>query len=268
MARKRARISETMLFTWLVLISVILFLCPQSISDKFHFAFVRVFKPVLSTGGDISRSAMARPETVSRSKYVKLENHAANLLAELHEVQRGYEQIAGLRARFALENAAFILADVITISTDALKHELVINRGRIDSVAVGQFVLSDNSVVGVVEGVSHDTARVRLITDPGCKLHVKVAVSDAYIHGIMQGDGTRQTEIKMKYKANSGDKVYVCKHPGAMDTPIIAGEVTDCRRADDNPLLWDISVEPVSDIEALENVAVIVMNPQPDAAGK
>jgi len=34
-----------------------------------------------------------------------------------------------------------------------------------------------------------------------------------------------------------------------------------CERNKESPLLWDITVEPVCDIETLSDVAVIVMNP-------
>ena len=192
MARKRPSISTGILFAWLMLSGLIFFLAPEGITNKFHFAFISLFKPVLSIGKSISLSAFsssAAAETVSRREYVRLQNHAANLLAQLQQEHQKTERLAGLRDRFALESAAFVLADIITVSIDALKHELVINRGTDDGLAKGQFVLGCNSIIGVIDEIASATAKVKLTTDSRCRLHVKIAASDVYIRGIMHGDG-------------------------------------------------------------------------------
>jgi hypothetical protein len=66
----------------------------------------------------------------------------------------------------------------------------------------------------------------------------------------------------VKYKVRSGDNVYADKKPGFLDAPMIAGKVGDCKRNDEIPLLWDITVKPTCDIETLDSVAVIIMNPR------
>lgn len=267
MARKRPSISRPMLFTWLMLGSLIFFLAPKNITSKFHFAFVRLFRPFLSAGRGISLSALSNSglgtEAVSRREYDKLRNYAANLEVELHQEHQKVEQLSGLRNRFALDNAAFVIADVITVSANGLR--LDVNRGRTDGLAKGQFVLSDNSIIGVISDISSTSAKVRLITDLSQKLHVKTATSDVYIHGLMQGDGKRATKIRniqTIYRINRGDYVYACKVPDLLDKPIIVGTVAQCEVDDANPLLWDITVEPACDIERLKSVAVVVMNPQ------
>jgi len=50
------------------------------------------------------------------------------------------------------------------------------------------------------------------------------------------------------------------KKPGFLDMPMIIGKVAQCK-LNAQPLLWDITVEPVCDIQKAENVVVIVMNP-------
>lgn len=261
MARKQASISRPMLFTWLMLSGWILLLAPQTVTNKLHFTFVRIFEPVLGLGRSLSASSHTAGEVVSRRQFVELENHAANLLVQLHEARQKYEQLAGLRARLGLESAAFVLADVITVGTDSLKHEIVINRGERDGLVTGQFVLGNNSVIGVIGETSANAAKVRLITDTTLQVHVKIASGDAYIHWTMQGDGRSGARLRMKYRVSRGDNVYACEQPGLLDTPIIVGKVARCQRDDTNPLLWDITVEPACDIHLLETVAVIVMNP-------
>jgi len=68
--------------------------------------------------------------------------------------------------------------------------------------------------------------------------------------------------LPTKYKIRIGYVVYAQKRPRFLDTPTITGTVAQCERDGENPLLWDITVKPACDIEKLNNVAVIIMNPQ------
>ena len=82
---------------------------------------------------------------------------------------------------------------------------------------------------------------------------------------IMQGNPPRWAKILLlpaTHKVKIGDVVYAQKKPGFLGTPIIVGTVAQCKRDDENPLLWDVTVKPVCDIKKLSDVAVIVMNPQ------
>ncbi|KKK48720.1 hypothetical protein LCGC14_3142300, partial [marine sediment metagenome] len=171
--------------------------------------------------------------------------------------------LSGLRDRlYALEGAKLLYADVITAS-GGLQSELMINRGENDKLALGQFVLGDNSIVGTISSLSPRTAQVRLVTDSTSKIPVRIA--ELNIDRIMQGTGRNSAEIQLlpiKHKVKIGVLVYARKKPGFLDTPMIIGKVVQCKRDDDNPSLWDITVEPVCNIERLDSVAVIIMNPQ------
>ena len=82
---------------------------------------------------------------------------------------------------------------------------------------------------------------------------------------LMQGCGNNSAKVLLlpkKYKVKAGDTVYAGKKPGFLDTPMITGTVTKCKRDDENPSLWDITVEPVCEIERLRDIAVIIMNPR------
>jgi hypothetical protein len=54
----------------------------------------------------------------------------------------------------------------------------------------------------------------------------------------------------------------VRKKPGFLDASLIIGTVAKCRRDAENPSIWDITVKPACDIEKLQSVTVIIMNPQ------
>jgi len=266
MTRKPIRISRGMLFTWFMLAGLIFLFTPQRLTNKFHFAFARIFSWPLSISRNISLSARTEQpltDVVSRREYNKLQNHLMNVMKDLHQKQRKIEKLSGLYDRlYALEGAGLMVADVIRGSIDGLRNELIINRGEDDGLAQGQIVLGDNSVIGTISAVSSRTAEVKLITDSTSKIAVRIAELD--VDRMMEGDGNNSAKIRLlsiKHKVKVGDIVYASKKPGFLDAPMITGTVSECRRDDESPSLWDVTVKPACDLERLNDVAVIVMNP-------
>jgi rod shape-determining protein MreC len=192
-----------------------------------------------------------------------LQNHLANITEELLQKHRKVEELSGLRDRlYALQGAKLMLADVSIGSIDG-DNKLIINRGESDGLAVGQFVLGDNSIIGTISEVSVRTAKVKLITDPTSSIAARIMGLD--IETVIQGDGKDSVKVQLvsiKHKVKVGDDVYACKKPGFLDTPIKIGTVVDHERDDENPLLWDITVKPACDMKKLTDVAVVIMNPQ------
>ena len=265
------RVPDRVLFISLFMTGLIFLFAPQRLTNKFQFAFVRVFCWPLSIGRDISLSAhgfMASAEgapkdVVSRKRYEKLHNRLANVTEWLKQERNKVQKLSGLRNRTVWQGVDFVLADIITSTIDGLHSELIINRGEKDGLAVGQFVLANESVIGTICKVDNRTARVRLITDPASQIAVKIEGLNK--DRILQGTGYNSAKVKLlptKYKVEVGEVVYARKKPGFLSTPVIVGTVGQCKSNKDNPLLWDITVKPACDIENLTDVSVIVMNPR------
>ncbi len=254
------------MFTWCMLGGLIFIFAPQTWTSKFQFAFTRIFSWPLSVSRVVSLSARAQQppaDVVSNSQYNQLQNHLANLTAELNQERQKTRALSGLRDRPALEGAGLVLADVITSSVGGLQNAIIVNRGTNDGLVKGQFVLADNSIVGAISAVSSRTAEIKLITDPTSKIPVTIA--ELNVSRVMQGAGKYLARILMlsiKHKVRVGDSVYACKKPGFLDTPLIVGKVAKCIRDDENPSVWDITVKPACDIEGLSSVAVLIMNPK------
>ena len=259
-------LSRPMLFTWFMLAGFILLFVPQNLTNNFQFAFTRVFRWPLTIGRNISLYARTRrsaPGTTNR-KESQYQNYIANLEEQLRQKHREVEELSKLRDRFhALENAGFVVADVIRSSIERAHCELTIYCRKEHGLAKGQFVLGDNSIIGTISDVSAPNAKVRLFTDPASKIPVRIGKLN--IDRVMQGSGNDSAKIQhlsTKHKVNVGDKVVARKKPGFLDASMIIGTVARCRRDDANPSLWDITVKPVCDIERLNSVTVIIMNPQ------
>ncbi|MDD5381564.1 MAG: rod shape-determining protein MreC [Phycisphaerae bacterium] len=255
-----------MLFTWFMLAGFIFLLGPQNLTNKFQFAFAHLFRWPLSIGRTMTLSARTQPQltdVVNRRTYDQLQNHLANLTEELNQEHQKVEELSRMRNRHPLEGAALVLADVITASAEGL----IINRGQDDGLQKGQFVLGDNSIIGTISDVSSRTAKVELITETTSNMAAEING----LKTVIRGNGKNSAKVQLvsiKHKIKIGDNVYACKKPGLLDAPMIIGTVAQCKAADENPMLWDITVKPSCDIRKLTEAAVIIMNPAPAAGAR
>jgi rod shape-determining protein MreC len=255
-------VSRRMLFVWCVLASFIVLLSPQNLTNKFQFAFTYVFRWPLTIGRNISLSAARQQpvrdkDIVSREQYERLLNAYANLIEQREELYEENVMLKKIRYKPAWERAGFVQADVITVSVDNLRGELIINRGKEDHLEKDFFVMTDNSIIGTISQVSARTAKVKLFTDPGSNFKVGINGTNK----LMKGCGNNQAKVEMlKQKIKLGTEIMASKIPGFLDTPTIIGKVVRCEH-NDQPLLWDITIEPVCNIQKIESLHVIVMNP-------
>jgi cell shape-determining protein MreC len=269
MTRKRTNLSRGMLFTWGILAGLIFLFAPRGLAGRLQLTYAQVFRLPLAAGRALTLASRAAPQTekVSRREYEallqvrrQLENDRDNLRAQLEEAHQRIDQLAGLRVNSAWESMVFQPADVIVMTGQA-QNELVISRGQKEGVAVGQYVmsLSDHSIIGTVSAVSPRGATVMLTTDPESR--IPVYITDANLPGIMEGRGggvARISSLPERRKIRAGDRVYIQKKAGLLDTPIIAGQVTQCRRDPENPVVLEALVQPVCDVANLRAVAVVV----------
>ena len=261
MAWKHITVSRRMLFVWFMLAGFIILLSPQNLTNKFQFAFTSVFRWPLSIGRNISLSAATRKplrdkDMVSRDEYERLLNHVANVTQQRDDAQLKYRKISKMRNKPAWERAGFVQADVITVSVDNLQGKLIINRGKEDGLEKNLFVLACNSIIGTISDVGTHSARVRLFTDPASITKVRIENNK-----LLKGCGNNQAKVEMlKEKVKIGTKIMASKIPGFLGSPMIIGEVVRCEH-NDQPLVWDITVEPVCKIPDIKNIHVIVMNP-------
>jgi len=270
-----------MMLTYFVLGGLIFLFSPPRLTGRLQLAYARLFSWPLSVGRQVtvaSRTAPAidrgRPADYTsaidahrqlqdrlarlEAQHRKLRNHLANREAQLEQAQRKIDELARLRNVPEWGRMSFQQAGIIAVSGQT-QSELMIDRGQDDGLAVGQYVLGDLSMIGVVSAVSTQTARIKLITDPTSRIPVRIEQLDA--RGVMEGRGSGTAEISQvpaRQQARPGDRVYALNTPGFPSVPIVAAEVVDSRRDPDSPMLWSIRVRPVCDLANLTNVAVIV----------
>jgi rod shape-determining protein MreC len=264
MSGRDRKVSTKMLFISLMISGVILLLTPSSITDAFQLAFTNIFSLPLSFARNITLSAqtgLSKSRLSKEREYNKLQNHIANLQAQLNEEREKVEKLTNLRSRFGLEGADFVYADIITSSLTGSRNEMMINRGTTDGIRIGQFVLAVNNVIGKITAVSEQTSKIKLITDSSSRIPVTTAGQDTILKGL--GDNAAEIDLlPTKVDIGVGDSVYIRKQPGYLDSSMITGRVSDISKNRQHPLLWDITVEPACVMENLSSVVVIVKNPK------
>ncbi len=265
MAHKQYKLSRVTLFTGLLITSVALLLLPQSVTKGLNFLFARLFNPVLSVGRNTAPPIFkpASGDYVTQSEYNRLKSAYDNVLADLRTEHKRYEKLARIRSALPKEGAKLVVAEVVNVSIGGLKRELIVNKGDLDGLKVGQYVLGESSIVGSVSETSQSTARVRLITDANHKMKVALWQSGKkrYIYARMDGEGTELAKVPLisrQYKISVGDTVYAAPVPGFLETARIIGQVADVGPDENEPLLWDIRVKPTLDAETFTDIAVIV----------
>ena len=253
-----------MLFTWFMLTGMILLFAPQGFTGKFQLAFVHVFRWPLSVGGNMALTARTQQpsaEDASARVETQYRNYVANLEQTLNEQRQKFEKLYGLHNTYVWQGVDFALADVVTATIDGSRNELTIDCRKPDGLAKGQFVLGDECVIGTIADVFPQIgkAEVKLITDSTSEIAVKVAD----MRSIMTGAGNNSARIEqLKREVKIGENVFALGRQGLLDAPIIVGKVSRCERNTKSALVWDVTVEPACDIQKIEDVAVIIMNPQ------
>lgn len=268
MAVRKINVSSGSLFITLLIAGFILLWLPQSFTCHLNFLFVRVFDPLLRLGRHVEiEAAQSRPaaqDTIRQAEYNKLWKAYENLHAQYRALHQEYETLAMFRKDLPRPWPGLVLTQ-ITSTTRGIRHELILNKGSDHGIRPGQVVITEahDSIIGVVQEVSAQLSRVRLLTDPSQDLKVLIRRHgrDTEYVGRLVGDGKNACHIPLlsrDYDIREGDVVYAAPKPGILEIPLVIGEVTQVRPDDQHPLLWDIIVKPIDDPYSQTVVAVIV----------
>jgi rod shape-determining protein MreC len=119
-----------------------------------------------------------------------------NLVLEGRSLQMSSLQAENVRLRALLNSTALLRDDVLVteligISPDPVRHQLVLNKGRSDGVFVGQPLIDANGLMGQVVEVSAENSRALLITDVTHSIPVQVNRNG--VRAIAEGTGALGT---------------------------------------------------------------------------
>ncbi|MCG3730105.1 rod shape-determining protein MreC [Vibrio cincinnatiensis] len=95
-----------------------------------------------------------------------------------------------------------VVAEVMGVDTSPYRHQVVIDKGRVDGVYEGQPVINEKGIVGQVTFVAAHNSRVLLLVDPNSAIPVQNIRND--IRVVASGNG-QTDEIQLEHIATSTD---------------------------------------------------------------
>ena len=197
-----------------------------------------------------------------RQRNAELEADVSELQAQVIQLQQevGETQILAALVDFERANSEndYKGAAVIGHDPSPFLHYVIINIGSNDGILRGMPVVTDQGLVGRVDAVIADAARVQLITDAASDVNVRLqnAETDASLVGSVTGDVTLDL-IPQSEEIEEGDLVLTSGLGGGYPPDLIVGQVINIRSRDID-LFQEATVQPVVDFNDLEIVLVII----------
>lgn len=203
-----------------------------------------------------------RDITTLRQQNAELQNDVAELQAQVIQLQQqvGETQVLAALVDFsrARPENTYRAAAVIGRDPSPFLHYVIINRGSNDGILRGMPVVTDQGLVGRVDAVIADAARVQLITDPASSVNVRLqnAEEEGSLAGSVTGDVVMQL-IPQDAVVETGDLVLTSGLGGGYPSDLIVGQVVNIRSRDFD-LFQQATIQPVVDFNRLQIVLVIV----------
>lgn len=115
-----------------------------------------------------------------------------NLVLQGRSLQMASLQVENVRLRALLNSTALLrddvlVAELIGVSPDPVRHQLVLNKGSDDDVFMGQPLIDADGLMGQIVEVSTGTSRALLITDATHSIPVQVNRNG--VRAIAEGTG-------------------------------------------------------------------------------
>jgi rod shape-determining protein MreC len=203
-----------------------------------------------------------RNMAVLQQRNAELEGEVSQLQSQVIQLQQAVSETQILAALVDFSRAnpenAYKAAAVIGRDPSPFLQYVIINRGSNDGIQRGMPVVTNQGLVGRVDAVIADAARVQLITDPASNVnvHLQNAKADASLLGSVTGDVTLDL-IPQDVALQVGDLVLTSGLGGGYPPDLIVGQVINVRTRDFD-LFQQATVQPVVDFNRLQIVLVIV----------
>jgi hypothetical protein len=175
---------------------------------------------------------------------IELEAQVSQLQAQVIELQQRVNETEILAALvdFSRSNpeSTYKAASVIGRDPSPFLHYIIINRGSNDDIRRGMPVVTNQGLVGRVDSVIADAARVELITDPASSINVYLqnAETDAVLFGSVTGDVSLDM-ISQDVSVEAGDLILTSGLSGGYPSDLPIGQVVTMRSLEFELLIYD-----------------------------
>jgi rod shape-determining protein MreC len=196
-----------------------------------------------------------------RQRNAELEAEVARLQSQVIDLQQSVTETEILSALvdFARANPVYTYKAAAVIGRDPspFLRYVIINVGSNDGVLPGMPVVTDKGLVGRVDAVIAEAARVQLITDSASAVNIRLQTSDteAMLTGSITGDLALDM-IPQDALVQIGDVVLTSGLGGGYPPNILVGQVVNIRKLD-SELFQTAGIQPNVDFNRLQFLLVI-----------
>ena len=183
-------------------------------------------------------------------------------LLSLREKVKDYNLLMADSARLNSEQYDFLLSRVISNSITLQHNYITINKGSEDGVENEMGVVDQNGVVGIVNVVGKNTARIISLLNPNLRLSCKVKGSDYF--GSLVWDGKSPyyailEEMPRHVKFSTGDTIVTSGYSAVFPEGIVVGQVDEqLSSGADN--FYSLRIKLSTDFTQLSTVRLIKNN--------
>ncbi len=146
----------------------------------------------------VERASLIRDNEQLRSEALELQRRSLRMEALVEENTQLRDL---LNARKRVEHNVKAV-ELIGINPDPFLHEIILNRGIEDGLAIGQPVIDSGGIMGQVVSLAHYTSRVMLITD--ARTAIPVEVNRSGFRAIALGKGLLG-ELELSHVPSTAD---------------------------------------------------------------
>jgi len=195
------------------------------------------------------------------SENQRLENEVAMLQSEVVALQENLAQADILYALldFARTNPdhEYVAATVVGREISPYLQYVIIDKGSNDGLRHGMPVVTQQGLVGRIDALISNAARIQLITDANSAVNIKLQT--AQVEGLVRGSVTGEISLDMVpvgTEVQLGDVIMTSGLGGTYPPNIFVGQVLTMQ-SKQNVLFQTGSVQPVVDFSTLSAVLVI-----------
>jgi rod shape-determining protein MreC len=215
----------------------------------------------------------ARDNLASRSQLIAAnERLRADLLVQAGKLQRmAALEAENARMRALLDSTAkvgdqVLIAEIVSVDMDRLRHRVVINRGGADGAHVGHALIDAHGVVGQIVRDRGTSAEALLITDPDHAVPAEIVRTGMRTIAVGTGDLDRLSLPFMARNSDvkAGDVLVTSGLGGAFPAGYPVGTVREVRGDSGEPFLT-VSATPAAQLDRIHEVLLVTPQPQPQA---
>ncbi|MDH0717541.1 rod shape-determining protein MreC [Acinetobacter junii] len=179
-------------------------------------------------------------------------------LQKLSELSAENNRLRGLLDTPLIIDGRMQIAEVIGTDADPSRHIIIINRGSVDHLKVGQTVLDDKGIMGQLVDVYPHSSRVMLLSDKEHSLSVRLERTG--MRAIVSGKGDLG-QLKMDYVPTSanikiGDKVFSSGLGEHFPAGYLVGTVSKVSRHTSGEFA-EIGVQPAAQLASGHHVVIL-----------